>query len=142
MPYVQVPKDLSRVKSKIIMGLTQRQAICFGAGAIMGVPVFFLTREIIGNSPAVLLMMFVMLPAFFLAMYEKNGLPAEKILFNVIRCRWFPAKRPYKIENFYSTIDKEENIDFKNKKTNPTGKTTGTKHLSSKGKQKKSESNA
>jgi len=53
----------------------------------------------------------LMLPAFFMAMYEKDGLTAEKILFNIIRSRWFfPPKRPYKTENFYSTIEKEGRI--------------------------------
>jgi len=106
--YVQIPKDLTRVKTKFILGLTKRQAVCFGAAALIGVPVFFATRGALGNSAAVLIMMVIMLPAFFVAMYEKDGLPAEKILFNILRSRWFfPQKRPYKTENFYSIIERE-----------------------------------
>ena len=108
MPYVQIPKDLTRVKTKFILDLTKRQFFCFGAAAIIGVPIFFLTRGLIGNSPAVLLMMITMLPAFFIAMYERDGIPAEKILRNIIRSQWFfPKNRPYKTENFYDSIDKE-----------------------------------
>ena len=108
MPYVQIPKDLTRVKTKFILGLTKRQFFCFGTAAIIGVPIFFLTRGLIGNSPAVLLMMLAMLPAFFIAMYERDGIPAEKILRNIIRSQWFfPKIRPYKTENFYDSIEKE-----------------------------------
>ena len=33
MPYVNVPNDLSKIKTKIAFNLTKRQLICFGAGA-------------------------------------------------------------------------------------------------------------
>ena len=35
MPYVNVPNDLSKIKTKIAFNLTKRQLICFGAGAVM-----------------------------------------------------------------------------------------------------------
>ena len=44
MAYVTIPKDLSKVQSKVLFGLTKRQVICFGAAAIIGVPLFFLPR--------------------------------------------------------------------------------------------------
>ena len=110
MPYVPVPRDLTKVKTKVALGMTKRQLICFSVAAIIGVPTFFLTRGVIGNSPAVLLMMAVMLPAFFIAMYERDGQPAEKILRNIIRSRLiFPAKRAYKTENLYQKLAKEAN---------------------------------
>jgi hypothetical protein len=108
MAFVNVPKDLSVVKSKIALNLTKRQLICFGAAAAIGVPVYIFTREVLGNSGAVLLMMGLMLPLFFLAMYEKDGMPAEKILRNIIRTKFFwPGKRPYKTENLYENLEKE-----------------------------------
>ena len=48
MAYVSVPKDLSKIKSKVLFSLTQRQLICFSAGAVIGVPLFFLLRNRIG----------------------------------------------------------------------------------------------
>ena len=106
MPYVQVPKDLTKVKTKAVLGLTKRQAVCFGMGGAIGIPIFFITRTTIGDSSAVLLMMAVMLPAFFIAIYEKDGQSAEKIIRNMIRSRiFFPQKRPYRTENFYHRID-------------------------------------
>lgn len=103
MPYVQVPKDLSKVKTKLAFNLTKRQLICFSGAAAVGIPVYLLTRPIIGNSPALFLMIGLMLPFFFFAMYERDGLPFEKILRNYIRARFlWPQVRPYKTENFYA----------------------------------------
>ena len=110
MAFVNVPKDLSVVKSKLALNMTKRQLICFGAAAAIGVPVYIFTRGAIGNSGAVLLMMGLMLPMFFLAMYEKDGQPAEKVLRNIIRVKLlWPGKRPYKTENFYEILDEEAN---------------------------------
>ena len=136
MPYVPIPKDLSRVKTKVVGPFTKRQAICFGTAALFGVPTYFLTRGIIGNSPAVLVMIVVMLPAFFIAMYEKDGQPAEKILRNIIRSQWFfPQTRPYKTENFYHSIEREgAQFDRQNQRPKQTGKTPSTKRQSGKAK--------
>ena len=119
MAYVNVPKDLSKVKTKLALGLTKRQLICFGAAAAIGVPVYIFTRGTLGNSGAVLLMIGVMLPLFFLAMYEKDGLPAEVMLRNIIRSKiLWPAVRPFKTENFYEILDKEaKDIATQNKTT-------------------------
>ena len=78
MPYVNVPNDLSKIKTKIAFNLTKRQLICFGSGAAIGVPTYLLTRQAIGNTGALFAMLAIMLPAFLLAMYEKDGLPFEK----------------------------------------------------------------
>ena len=69
MPYVNVPNDLSKIKTKIAFNLTKRQLICFGAGAAIGVPTYLLTRQAIGNTGALFAMLAIMLPAFLLAMY-------------------------------------------------------------------------
>ena len=36
MAYVTVPKDLTKIKTKVLFNLTKRQLVCFGAGALMG----------------------------------------------------------------------------------------------------------
>ena len=52
-----------------------------------------------------LLMIALMLPCFFFAMYERDGLPFEKVLRNIIRSRLlWPRTRPYKTENFYAYL--------------------------------------
>ena len=70
--YISVPRDLTKVKSKVVFNLTKRQLVCFGTAALIGVPLFFVLRDFGGNTAATLGMMAVMLPAFFLGMYEKK----------------------------------------------------------------------
>jgi hypothetical protein len=110
MAYVNIPKDLNKVKTKIALNLTKRQLICFCAALAVGVPIYIFTRGILGNSGAALLMIGVMLPLFFIAMYEKDGQPAEIILRNYIRCKFYRhGRRPYQTENLYEIMAKGEN---------------------------------
>ena len=96
MAYVNVPKDLTKVKTKVLFNLTKRQLICFGSGALIGVPLFFLLKGSIGTSPAAMVMMVVMIPAMLFAMYEKNGQPLEVVIRNIYRvCFQRPKQRPY-----------------------------------------------
>lgn len=67
MAYVPVPKDLNAVKTKVLLNLTKRQLICFGAGAALGVPLFFLLKAHTGVSTAAICMILLMLPFFLLA---------------------------------------------------------------------------
>ena len=102
MAFVSVPKDLTKVKNKIIFNLTKRQLICFGIAAAVGVPFYFLTRGIIGSSNAATGMCLLMLPAFLFAMYEKDGLPLEKVLKNMITVKFIrPPVRKYQMEKLY-----------------------------------------
>ena len=101
MPYVNVPNDLSKIKTKIAFNLTKRQLICFGMGAA------------VGNTGALFVMLAIMLPAFLLAMYEKDGLPFEKVIRNIIRVKFTrPGIRPYRTKNIYAPfVRKEEPIE-------------------------------
>lgn len=73
MPYVPVPKDLTKVKTKVAAGLTKRQLICFSLAALVGLPVYFFTRGAIGNSAAVLLMIGLMMPFSSLPCMRRTG---------------------------------------------------------------------
>ena len=117
MPYVNVPNDLSKIKTKVAFNLTKRQLVCFGGGALVGIPAYLLTRGAIGNTGAMFVMLGVMLPAFLLAMYERDGLPFEKVVRNIIRAKFTrPGIRPYKTQNIYAPfVGKEEAIADKKK---------------------------
>ena len=105
--YISYPLYLTRIRSKVMFNLTARQLICFGAAAIVGGPLFFVLRDTAGNSGATLGMMAVMLPMFFLAMYQKNGQPAEKILRYYLQARFVrPKVRLYKTRNYYALLMK------------------------------------
>lgn len=112
MPYVPVPKDLTTVKTKVAFNLTKRQLICFGLAAAVSLPIYFLTRNALGTSGAVMLLVVAALPFFFFAMYEKNGLPLEKILKHYINSRFIrPQFRPYKTQNLYTEIMKINELE-------------------------------
>ena len=103
--YIAVPRDLTKVKSKVMFNLTKRQLICFGLAALIGVPSFFLLKKIGSISFAAMGMMIVMMPLFFFAMYEKNGQPLEVILNHMIQAIFKrPKIRPYKTDNYYAAL--------------------------------------
>ena len=110
--YADVPKDLTKIKSKLIFNLTKRQLVCFGGGALVGVPLYFLTRDALPRSVSMLLMIGTMTPFFLLALYEKNGQPLEKIAHYFIEARFRRSKkRPYKINNLYAAMHKQAVFD-------------------------------
>ena len=112
MAYVTVPKDLTKVKSKVMFNLTKRQLICFTPAVLIGVPLFFLTRGSVGNSTATLLMILVMLPFFLFAMYEHNGEPLEVYLKYMINTKFIKQKeRPYQTNNFYFALAKQRKLE-------------------------------
>lgn len=84
MAYVPVPKDLSKVKTKVAFNLTKRQILCFSVALLMGLPLFFLFKDSAGTSLAAMAMIVVMLPCFLVAMYEKHGQPLEVVVKNKI----------------------------------------------------------
>ena len=103
--YISVPRDLTKVKSKVMFNLTKRQLICFALAALLGVPSFFLLKMVGSPSMAAMGMMVVMMPLFFLAMYEKNGQPLEVFLNQFIQANFVrPKYRPYETDNDYATI--------------------------------------
>ena len=120
MAFVSVPKDLTKIKNKVVLNLTKRQLVCLVAAAAVGLPFYFLTRKYIGTSNAATGMVLLMLPAFLFAMYEKDGLPLEKVLLNIINVKLKrPAVRRYEIKNIY---------EMEERKTVPKQKKGGGKH--------------
>ena len=112
MAYVPVPKDLSTVKTKVMFNLTKRQLICFGSGAAVAVPLFFLCKTFMSTTVAAILMILTLLPFMLMAMYEKNGQPLEKIVRNIVQvCFLRPKQRPYRTNNFYAVLERQENLD-------------------------------
>ena len=114
--YISVPRDLTKVKSKVMFNLTKRQLICFGLAALVGVPSFFLLKLAFSVSTSVMIMMVIMMPFFFLAMYEKHGQPLEVFLKHFIQANFVrPKTRPYKTDNYYAALIRqakaEEEVD-------------------------------
>lgn len=112
MAYVSVPKDLTKIKSKVMFNLTKRQIVCFGAAVLIGLPLFFLLKDTAGTTAAALCMVLVMLPLFLLAMYEKNGQPLEIIIRQFIEVKFIrPKERPYQTNNFYDVVTRQRALE-------------------------------
>lgn len=110
--YIPVPRDLTKVKTKVFFNLTKRQLLCFGAAALIGVPIFFLVKSCGNVSLAALAMMIVMLPLFFLAMYEKDGQPLEVIAGHFIQSKFIrPKVRPYQTNNYYDVLMRQNQLE-------------------------------
>ena len=108
MAFVPVPKDLNRVKTKVMFNLTKRQIICFALAAAVAVPVFFIAKPYVALSTAAMLMVVIMLPFIFFALYEKDGQPAEIILGHVVKSMFLRDKvRPYRTNNLYAAIQRQ-----------------------------------
>ncbi|HBF0312747.1 TPA: PrgI family protein [Clostridioides difficile] len=112
MAYVPVPKDLSRIKTKVALNLTKRQIICFAVALIIGLPLFFMLKDSIGTSLASFVMILVMLPCFLIAMYEKHGQPLEVVVKNIIQTKFVrPKERPYQTENLYAVLERQRKLE-------------------------------
>ena len=112
MAYVPVPKDLSKIKTKVAFNLTKRQIICFAVALIVGLPLFFLLKDSAGTSAASFVMIVVMLPCFLMAMYEKHGQPLETVVKNIIQTKFVrPKERPYQTQNLYAVLEKQRKLE-------------------------------
>ena len=111
MIYVTVHKDLANIKTKVLFGLTRRQIICFGAAALIGVPLFFLLRDTVSASTATIWMVLAMLPFFLFAMYERNGQPLEVFLKHMVQTIFVrPKIRIYQTTNIYAEVERQEKL--------------------------------
>ncbi|MBQ7587493.1 MAG: PrgI family protein [Lachnospiraceae bacterium] len=109
---VDVAKDPSAIKVKFLGNFTKRQIICFSAAAVTGVPFYLMTRKVIGTDVAAIMMVAVMLPFFFVAMYEKDGVPAEQYLWQIITMKFLrPGIRRYKAGNLYEQLKEREKME-------------------------------
>ena len=96
----------------MLFGLTKRQFVCFGSAALVGVPLFFLSKGSMGTTSAALCMILVMLPFFLFALYEKNGQTLEVILGHLIQCKFIrPKRRIYQTNNAYSALVRQAKLE-------------------------------
>ena len=101
----QILSDLSRVKTKILFGMTKRQLVCVGLALLFGLPLFFCLKHTVSISAAMLCTVLVMLPGFLFALYAKDGQPLEKQLHAVITVKFLRcAVRRYETDNLYRRI--------------------------------------
>lgn len=106
-----IPSDLTKIKTKVALNLTKRQLICFSIAIILALPIFFFTRKIIGMELSLILCMLEAVPFFLFGVYEKNGVPLERLILIKIRKEIIrPEVRRYKETNIYEEAKKKEEI--------------------------------
>lgn len=108
--FVRVPKDLNDIKEKVVFGLTKRQLICFGIGLVVGLPMFFLTRNYLGLNGGIYAMGITAAPAIFCGIYKKNGIYFERQVKFMIEFFKRPKKRYYRTTNVFRCI--ENHIEY------------------------------
>ncbi len=89
MIYVQIPKDLSKVKTKVAFNLTKRQLIGFSIALLIGFPVYLYTRVFLGNDISVILVMLLTFPIFFITFYEKDSLKFGVYLKSILKFKFY-----------------------------------------------------
>ena len=124
MAFVPVPKDLSKVKTKVVFNLTKRQLIFFSLGAVVSIPIYLGIRKAIGNDFALMVLIVVAMPFFLLGIFEKDGIPLEKYARYIIRQKFInPKIRIYKTENFYEYLNQNERSTTNGNRTSATKET-------------------
>ncbi len=113
--FVQIPKDLQLIRQKFILGLTKRQAICFGIGGLCGIPVFFLLKGVVGLTVAVLGLGVAATPAVLCGIYQKNGMYFDERFKYMLKFWCKPEIRAYESENIFEQIDRQMEIERCNK---------------------------
>ena len=107
----EIPADITGIKHRVMFKLTRRQLICFGGGALAGVPLFLFLKNYVDVTVATTAMMLVMMPCFAFGLYEKNGQPLEVVLRHMIETRYLrPRKRLYRTENVYSILEAQHQL--------------------------------
>lgn len=122
--YMPVPRDLKKVKTKIVLNLTKRQLICIFIAGLIGLPVYWLTLMTLGVNRAIFALVICVVPFFISTQYDKNGMPIEVYFKHIYRTLFkYPKKRPYKTNNYYTTYIRQiqfyeevENIVFSRKR--------------------------
>ena len=99
-----VPRDISAYESKLMLGLTARQVCLAAPGIALGVGVYFLVKDSVGDL-ALFFAMIAAAPFLLFAAFKPLGLPLEVFLKTVMLPMMLaPANRRYKTENTFSKL--------------------------------------
>ncbi|MCB2966029.1 PrgI family protein [Streptococcus suis] len=117
MAYVQIPKDLPKVKTKIAFNLTKRQLIGFSLAGFVSLPVYLSIRESVGNDLAMVVFIILAFPFLFLTFYEKDGLTSEIYLKYIFLQQHYQPCVRYKRALYKAKFKEEVHETRKKKKT-------------------------
>ena len=112
MSVIKIPKDLNEIKEKFLFNLTKRQVVCFGSGLGLGLPTYFLCKNVagLGLTGSLTAMSVIAAPLIFAGIYKKNGIFLEKTIKYMFDFLRRPKTRYYRTTNLYRCI--EHHIEY------------------------------
>lgn len=96
--YTVLTKDVTKIKTKKILNLTNRQLVVFSITGFISFIVYYAFNKLIGIE-AVYIMGLVAFPILVLGLIEIDGLTVEKHFYNYIYRINNSPKRLYRIDN-------------------------------------------
>ncbi len=110
---VRVPEEIEDYKEKIIMGMSIRQLISVGIALLCGVPTFLILNKFINGDVATYATMLVVVPAFCVGFFKKDGYNFE--IFLKVRLYAFFSKS----QRGYATNPEESELPIEAEKYRP-----------------------
>lgn len=105
---LNVPKDVTKYKPKLVAGLTFRQAASLVVASIIAVPIYLYLKDIFIVEVVALGCGVLAIPILLVGFLPVYEMPFEKFAFLAIKTLFFtPAKRRYASENNVDTVMKE-----------------------------------
>lgn len=105
--FVKIPKDLAQIRQKFMFGLTKRQLICFGIGAAIGFPAFYIFNSFLGLQAGCFALGIGAGPAIFCGIYKKNGMHLEQVVKLMVKFFKKPKERTYQSENSFEILNRQ-----------------------------------
>ncbi len=98
-----IPKDIAKYESKLMLGFTTRQIVCVLPGIALGVAVYFLLNKYVGEL-AIVAALAVVLPFILFGTVKPLGMKMEKFLaVALLPLLLSPNNRKYASKNLYDT---------------------------------------
>ncbi|MDO5714206.1 MAG: PrgI family protein [Tissierellia bacterium] len=107
MAYVSIPRDLTKVKTKVALNLTKRQLVGFSIAALIGFPIYLTSKKVLPNDVSMVCMIVSVVPIIFVTLFEKDGLYFEKYFKYYLERNQKPKIRLYQTESIYDLKKKE-----------------------------------
>lgn len=99
--YASVPKDIVKIKEKLIFSLTKRQLIFVIIAGILLYSIFSRLKNILGIEIAMYIAFSIIIPMLIIGFYEDDGVYFEEKIKNITYFYKNNKPKVYKSENFY-----------------------------------------
>lgn len=102
---------MAEIRQKFMFGLTKRQLICFGIGAAIGFPAFYICNTFFGLQIGCFALGIFAGPAIFCGLFKKNGMYLEKVAKLMFAFLRKPKERTYQSENAFEILSRQMEYD-------------------------------